>query len=104
VDIRTCVQACVRDKLSAAEPAAGYKQVFEGMGLPKPGSKESTNLIVEFHVVFPRRLTDEQREILKDIMNEDEIEVRSVRSGSVPAFTPCPCAGARVSHPLGDGA
>ena len=70
----------------------GYQHVVENEGLPMPGTNENKqkmdekdnnkdtkekrgNLIVNFDVVFPRILTDAQREALKNVMDEDDVGV-----------------------------
>ena len=50
-----------------------YKKVYEGHGLPKLGSTERGNLVVEFDVQFPTRLSKAQRKALAVVMDEEEL-------------------------------
>ena len=69
----------------------GYRMTYSGLGMPSPSSPgEYSDLIIEFSVAFPRRLSEDQREILRDIMDEQEIEVRAQCGGW------CPCCSGGV--------
>jgi DnaJ-class molecular chaperone len=50
-----------------------YRKVYEGHGLPKMGSAERGNLVVEFDVQFPTRLSNTQRKALAVVMDDDEL-------------------------------
>lgn len=58
----------------------GYQHRVENEGLPYPdkddtGSQRRGDLLVNFEVIFPRSLTDAQREALRDVMDQDDIDV-----------------------------
>ena len=54
----------------------GYEHVIAGEGMPDPksGGKKG-DLHIHFEVKFPTRLTETQREILRAVMDEDDIAV-----------------------------
>lgn len=59
---------------------SGYRQTYHGKGLPLLNQEDEealpfADLDVEFSVLFPRRLSMEQRTILRDLMDEEELAI-----------------------------
>ena len=58
----------------------GYRHTVENEGLPYPPEdgdegERRGNLVVDFEVVFPRSLTESQRMALREVMDEDDVDV-----------------------------